>query len=121
MIGNNKGQPIAVIDAHGVVLPFTTNGVDAIHLLRMGVTYIYTEEQLKTILANNESLIDEHQFDSPNMYNQADKTLRLPKPRAELNRNESRVVYIDPMNVAAGTTQDAVDGIPSNIEFHEYA
>ncbi len=98
MIGLNRGQPIAVLDSYGTVLPFTDNGVDAVHLLKCGVTYIYTQDQLKSVLDNNTRLIEEHQFEHPNMYNLADKQLRLPKPKKQLVR-EARVQYIDPEEV----------------------
>lgn len=98
MIGHNRGQPIAVLDTYGTILPFTDNGVDAVHLLKCGVTYIYTDEQLKQVMENNERLINEHDFESPNMYNMADRTLRMPKPKSA-QRKEARVEFIDPESV----------------------
>lgn len=95
MLGANKGQPIAVVDKYGCVMPFTTNGVDAVHCLKLGVTYIYTEAELKKILANNEKLHAVHDFENPKMFTQANPKLRILQPAVDRKR-ESRIEIINP-------------------------
>lgn len=95
MLGQHKGQPIAVIDQFGTVLPFTTNSVDAVHLLKLGVTYIYTEEQLNEIMQTNEKYHKVHDFDNPKLFTQADRKLRIPQPPRS-NNPESRIEIIHP-------------------------
>lgn len=95
MIGINKGQPIAVLDSYGMILPFTTNGVDAIHCLRLGVTYIYTEAELKAIIKKNEALHNQHDFENPKLHTKADHVLRIPRT-PESQKRESRIEIINP-------------------------
>ena len=104
MIGINKGQPIAVVDQYGVIMPFTQNGVDAVHCLKSGVTYIYDQPTLKKYLANNEKYHDQHDFENPKLFNQADKKLRIPAPR-NVGRTESRIEIINPETVTLELAQ----------------
>lgn len=98
MIGETKGQPIAVIDQYGMILPFTTNGVDAVHCLKLGVTYIYDKAQLTKIMNQNDKLHQAHDFENPKMFTQADRKLRIPA-KSKIGTQESRVEYINPENV----------------------
>ena len=101
MIGINKGQPIAVIDQYGTILPFTTNGVDAIHCLKLGVTYIYDEATLKKAIATNEKFHNQHDFENPKLFTQGERKLRIPAPPNHSNR-ESRIEIINPETVTLG-------------------
>ena len=103
MIGINKGQPIAVIDQYGTILPFTTNGVDAVHCLKLGVTYIYDEATLKKYMTNNEKYHAQHDFENPKLFTQAERKLRLPA-RPSTGRSESRIEIINPELVALSAT-----------------
>ena len=98
MIGINKGQPIAVIDQYGTILPFTTNGVDAVHCLKLGVTYIYDEATLKKAIANNEKYHNQHDFENPKLFTQGERKLRIPAPLNH-GRSESRIEIINPESV----------------------
>ena len=98
MIGINKGQPIAVIDQYGTILPFTTNGVDAVHCLKLGVTYIYDEATLKKYMSNNEKYHNQHDFENPKLFTQAERKLRIPAPPNH-GRSESRIEIINPESV----------------------
>lgn len=99
----HKGQPIAVIDQYGMLLPFTDNGVDAVHLLKMGVTYIYTEDELERA-RQNEKYWNRHDFENPSMYHGSKKLQVLRKPQRG-SAEESHIVIINPENVPLDDTE----------------
>ena len=98
MIGESKGQPIAVIDQYGTILPFTTNGVDAVHCLKLGVTYIYDKATLTKAMNNNDKYHQAHDFENPKLFTQAERKLRIPKP-SNLGKVESCIEFINPEKV----------------------
>lgn len=98
MIGTSKGQPIAIIDRNGCILPFTTNSVDAVHLLKHGVEYIYDQKTLTAALNNNAKYHEKHDFENPRLHVTADRVLRLPAKR-KTQGSESRIQIIDPETI----------------------
>lgn len=102
MTQKHSGEPIAVIDQHGHIHPFTTNGVDAVHLLKMGVTYVYTKEQLKKAIDTNQQLIGKADFESPQMF-VGESRLAVHRPRETNNQMRSRIEIINPEQVPLNT------------------
>lgn len=56
-------DPIAVVDRHGHILPFTRNHVDRFYLMQADVTYIWTKGELERVLEKNLKAIEKDMFD----------------------------------------------------------
>lgn len=97
-IGLPTSAPIAVVDEYGHVLPFTQNNVDAFHLVKMGVTYLYTKEEVQRAVEHNANLIRSGNFEAPSMFHGTPKLI-LPRQR-QLKETDSQIKFIDPIHVA---------------------